>query len=309
MHFKKIIALCFIFILSLFININKINAQSLDSCNDLISYGDYNSCVKDLQILLNQKQNCNLIADGIFGEETYKCVKSFQSKSGLVADGIVGSKTKNALINYNNINNSVSDSNSYNENKIIVTASKLNVRKRYNENSSKVATVNRGTVLSILDTKYNNSTKWYKVSVNNKTGYISSKYTDSNFIIINISSQTLNYYKNNKLLLSTPIVSGNYKNYDTPKGYFKIKYKERNTYLRGRNADGSRYKSYVNYWMPFNKGIGLHNASWRGNGTDLNYFGGNIYKTNGSHGCINLPYNAAKTIYENVKVGTIVVVK
>ena len=53
----------------------------------------------------------------------------------------------------------------------------------------------------------------------------------------------------------------------------------------------------VKFWMPFNGGIGLHDASWRSS------FGGNIYKTNGSHGCVNLPYDMAKTLYENVYKG------
>ncbi len=49
--------------------------------------------------------------------------------------------------------------------------------------------------------------------------------------------------------------------------------------------------------MPFNGNIGMHDATWRGS------FGGSIYKTNGSHGCINLPRAAAKTIYENIEKG------
>lgn len=49
--------------------------------------------------------------------------------------------------------------------------------------------------------------------------------------------------------------------------------------------------------MPFNGGIGLHDATWR------NSFGGSIYKNNGSHGCINLPYNVASKIYNSIKVG------
>ena len=57
--------------------------------------------------------------------------------------------------------------------------------------------------------------------------------------------------------------------------------------------DGPGYSTPVTYWMPFNGGIGLHDATWRSS------FGGNIYKTNGSHGCVNLPYNMAKIIYEN----------
>ena len=44
--------------------------------------------------------------------------------------------------------------------------------------------------------------------------------------------------------------------------------------------------------------IGLHDATWRGS------FGGSIYKYNGSHGCINLPYWVAQTIYDKAPVGT-----
>ena len=50
----------------------------------------------------------------------------------------------------------------------------------------------------------------------------------------------------------------------------------------------------VTYWMPFHDGQGLHDASWRSN------FGGNIYQTNGSHGCVNLPTYAAATIYSYI---------
>ena len=44
--------------------------------------------------------------------------------------------------------------------------------------------------------------------------------------------------------------------------------------------------------MPFNGGIGLHDATWRSK------FGGDIYVTNGSHGCINLPKDKAEKIYD-----------
>jgi lipoprotein-anchoring transpeptidase ErfK/SrfK len=49
--------------------------------------------------------------------------------------------------------------------------------------------------------------------------------------------------------------------------------------------------------MPFNGGIGLHDASWQP------WFGGNRYRTNGSHGCINMPLAAAKTLYANISIG------
>ena len=53
--------------------------------------------------------------------------------------------------------------------------------------------------------------------------------------------------------------------------------------------------------MPFNGGIGLHDASWR------NKFGGEIYVNSGSHGCVNLPTSSAAAIYSHVSSGTPVI--
>ena len=82
-------------------------------------------------------------------------------------------------------------------------------------------------------------------------------------------------------------------------GLYTLYYKERDRVLRGpKRADGTySYESPVSYWMPFNGGIGLHDASWRGK------FGGEIYKNNGSHGCINIPPKTAAVIYEHVYKG------
>ena len=49
--------------------------------------------------------------------------------------------------------------------------------------------------------------------------------------------------------------------------------------------------------MPFNGGIGFHDASWRSK------FSGTIYQYSGSHGCINLPVDKAKLLYEKVYKG------
>ena len=65
-------------------------------------------------------------------------------------------------------------------------------------------------------------------------------------------------------------------------------------YMWYNNISFNEYETKVTYWMPFNGGIGLHDANWRSS------FGGNIYQTNGSHGCINLPTAAAKEIYDRV---------
>ena len=48
--------------------------------------------------------------------------------------------------------------------------------------------------------------------------------------------------------------------------------------------------------------IGLHDATWRSN------FGGSIYTSDGSHGCVNLPYSVAQTIFNKASVGTLVMI-
>ena len=45
-------------------------------------------------------------------------------------------------------------------------------------------------------------------------------------------------------------------------------------------------------------GFGIHDASWR------SYFGGDIYKGNGSHGCVNAPHDKAAEIYEHTDLNT-----
>ncbi|MCD8221990.1 MAG: L,D-transpeptidase family protein [Clostridiales bacterium] len=116
------------------------------------------------------------------------------------------------------------------------------------------------------------------------------------YVEINLTAQHLYYYKDGELLVESDFVSGNEsRGNGTPDGAYPITYKQRNAVLRGQG-----YASPVSYWMPFNRNIGMHDADWR------NSFGGTIYKTNGSHGCINLPPAVAKTIYENIEAGTAV---
>lgn len=114
-------------------------------------------------------------------------------------------------------------------------------------------------------------------------------------IEIDITRQHIWFYLNGELIVDTPCVTGNISiGYDTPPGVFFLLNKNRGVYLEGYNKDGSKYKSYVEFWMRFNQGIGMHDATWRGQ------FGGEIYKTSGSHGCVNMPYDAAEKTYEYI---------
>ena len=133
---------------------------------------------------------------------------------------------------------------------------------------------------------------------NSKSFTYTAKFIKKNtktYIKVSISKQKLWYYKKGNLKYTSKVVTGMRRKHDTPRGTFTIQGKMRKVYLIGED-----YKTYVNYWMPFNGPYGLHDATWRG------YFGGTIYKNNGSHGCVNLPYKTAKYLYNHVSVGTVV---
>lgn len=128
----------------------------------------------------------------------------------------------------------------------------------------------------------------------NYIGYIlNSSLTDINdkLIEVDLSDQRIALYYNNDVLIRSSIVSGKDAT-PTNIGRFKIYSKETDRYLKGPD-----YNVHVDYWMPFDGGIGLHDSS-------RSSFGGNIYRKNGSHGCINLPHDVAEYIYNNVKTGT-----
>lgn len=115
------------------------------------------------------------------------------------------------------------------------------------------------------------------------------------YVEVNLVSQHLFFFKDGQLVLESDVVTG--KNDATTVGTYGITYKERYGTLRGDN-----YASPVSYWMPFNGNIGLHDASWR------SAFGGTLYKSNGSHGCVNLPISVAKELYGYLSDNTPVIV-
>ena len=120
----------------------------------------------------------------------------------------------------------------------------------------------------------------------------SRDYGDT-YVEINLTAQHLFFYKDGSLVVESDFVSGNEsKGWSTPSGAYPLTYKQRNATLKGEG-----YATPVSYWMPFNGGIGMHDAGWRSS------FGGTVYKTGGSHGCINLPPENAKIIYENISTG------
>lgn len=119
-----------------------------------------------------------------------------------------------------------------------------------------------------------------------------------NYCEVDLTNQMVYVYKNGQQVVSSPCVTGCIaKGHGTPTGVYSIFSMDKNRYL---NGDG--YKSWVNFFVPFNGGIGFHDASWRST------FGGNIYLYSGSHGCINMPYAQVQKLFANVSMGEKVIV-
>lgn len=135
------------------------------------------------------------------------------------------------------------------------------------------------------------------------------KYSHSigkTYVDVDITLQKVNYFKDGKRVFKCDCVTGNeIAGHSTPTGLYYLNSKSRNITLVGGGKKGSKgyYESPVSYWMPFiGQSIGLHDASWRST------FGGTIYKTAGSHGCINLPPDKAGELYDILEIGTPVIV-
>ena len=188
-------------------------------------------------------------------------------------------------------------------NEYIVLGSSINVRKGPSTAHARLTTLSRGKRVTVTGKSGN----WYKVKINNKTGYIRSDLITRDLIIVDISDQMLYYFKGDKTILTAKVVTGMKSKHDTPLGNYTLytSSKETNRYLKGYNDDGSKYNAYVNYWMPFNGGVGFHDATWRGSSE----FNKNQYKSDGSHGCVNMKLADAKVLYTNTTSNTAVTVR
>ncbi|MEE1228130.1 MAG: L,D-transpeptidase family protein [Lachnospiraceae bacterium] len=114
------------------------------------------------------------------------------------------------------------------------------------------------------------------------------------YLDVNIGDQVVRFAKNGKVVFTSDVVTGNISTgHGTQPGVYRIAFKQRDHLMK-------KYNSFVHYWMPFDTGVGVgfHDAPWRGS------FGGNIYRTNGSHGCVNMPPAKAAELYSILDTGT-----
>lgn len=180
--------------------------------------------------------------------------------------------------------------------KVIYSETNLNIRNGNSTDCEKISSLDKFESVRVLD-EYDD---WYFVMTNDYNfGFISKVYAvdlDYTFVIVDLSEQRLYMYNNDELYYVIPVTTGKD---STPSdiGLFEIYSKQTDVYLTGDD-----YRTFVKYWMPYNWGEGLHDASWR------SVFGTESYKTSGSHGCVNMPPYIADDIYKNVSVGTKVLV-
>ena len=121
---------------------------------------------------------------------------------------------------------------------------------------------------------------------------------------VDLTDQHMYFIKNGKVVLETDIVTGNpNKGNATPQGVYTLSYKTRNATLRGeKKANGEySYETPVKYWMPFNGGIGFHDATWQPT------FGGDRDKNHGSPGGVNMPGGKAAELFDLISAGVPVV--
>ena len=126
-------------------------------------------------------------------------------------------------------------------------------------------------------------------AVNTSAGILNPGQT---YVDVDIANQTLTYFVNGAVALYTPCVTGKLGR-STPRGLFQI-----NSMVPGKYLNGPTWHVWVDRGMRFCGGCGIHDATWRKS------FGGNIYQTNGSHGCVNIPHDQALALYNMVGVGT-----
>ncbi len=122
------------------------------------------------------------------------------------------------------------------------------------------------------------------------------------YIEVDLTNQMLWYYKDGKVIHECGIVSGlPTTERMTYPGIYQLWMKERNKTMKGRTSEGS-YESNCSYWNYISQNsIGIHDATWQSS------FGGDRYKYFGSHGCVGISLSDAQYIYENVPLGTVVI--
>lgn len=280
--------------------------------------------VRNLQIALNRDSNmsANLRADGEWGEMTKKAVIAFQEKYNLShTDGWVGKESKEKL-------DQISLNQTFPEDIVITNIASKATKKKDIKVASKDRT-DKSVNNSVICNSYN-SYEAFKKSTNLRRSFkifqdkklLSRANSRNTKIKVNISEQRVKLYVDGKVALCSPCTTGAkrkfepntkiYRDKHTPAGSYKIteKIADKRSSIFGKfykgnkvvyKGDRRKYRGTGRYegaslknWMRLtSSGIGLHASQY-------------IKRDPGTNGCIRLPYKVSKTIFKNVKAGTVV---
>jgi hypothetical protein len=135
--------------------------------------------------------------------------------------------------------------------------------------------------------------------------------THAKLLLVSISKRHMWACEHAKSAYDAPVITG-MNAYDatvTPPGTYHIYGKQKDTVLTGSDASGS-WRDPVSYWMPFLDNqygtYGFHDATWR---NDKEFGNVSPDSSDASHGCVELPLDAAAWVYNWAPVGTPVTVE
>lgn len=126
-------------------------------------------------------------------------------------------------------------------------------------------------------------------------------------ITISVSRERLRAWVGHHVVLVTPVTTGN-RALPTPTGYFTLyaKYSPYTMISPWPAGSADWYPpSRMSFAMEFARGYFIHDAPWRsvyGPGSNLGTQPGTNY--GGTHGCVNVPYDAMKFLYNWAPNGT-----
>ncbi len=133
-------------------------------------------------------------------------------------------------------------------------------------------------------------------------------------IVVSTAGEWAHLYEGTRLVLDTPVTTGG-PELPTDHGVFHIYFKASPFVFHSPWPPDSPFYYFptpIQFWMPFDGAEGLHDASWRsdfGPGSNLAPTDLGTGRTiQGTHGCVNLPFDAAQFIWDWAPVGTTVVV-